>query len=56
MDQSFTHARSWGCAVAFEKVTVLGYFSVGLILFGIGLYGFLILLQLVSFQYQQFSI
>jgi hypothetical protein len=56
MDHPFTHARSCGCAAAFEKLTVLGYFSLGLILFGIGLYGFLILLQLVSSQYQQISV
>ena len=56
MDGAFMHPRLRGQAAALDKVTAVGYFSLGLILLGMGLYGFLVLLRLISSHYQQFSI
>jgi hypothetical protein len=56
MDHFLAHARLRGDAPASEKLTAVGYFSLCLILFLMGLYGFLILLRSLSSNCQQFSL
>ncbi|HKF57032.1 MAG TPA: hypothetical protein VKJ45_16355 [Blastocatellia bacterium] len=56
MDHLSTPSRFREYAAAFEKLTAVGYFLLGLSLVGIGLYGFIILLRLLSSHYHQFSI
>jgi hypothetical protein len=56
MDHSFMHSRFREYAAAFDKLTAVGYYLLGLSLVGIGLYGFIILLRLLSSHYHQFSL
>jgi len=56
MDHSFMQSKFREYAAAFEKLTAVGYYLLGLSLVGIGLYGFIILLRLLSSHYHQFSI
>lgn len=39
-----------------ERLLAIGYFSLGLILFSIGLYGFILLFQIASAQIEHFSL
>jgi len=52
MDYSVTQ----GPATSPETLSAIGYLCLVLILFSIGLYGFLVLFQMVSAQLQQLSL